>query len=234
MSEPRSWAIVPAAGQGKRMGVSLPKQYADLLGQPVLQRTLQRLVDTHLFDGIVLAAKPNDGRANAIASLFDSIIPACGGAERVLTVRNALSELADKASEHDWVFIHDAARPCVRVQDILNLHAAIQSEPAGGLLALPMRDTVKLSENQHATTTIDRSALWQALTPQAFRYGLLVEALNQAIHKGLTVTDDASAIELMGYTPLLVPGSSDNLKITFPEDMVLAENIIRTQEQSCG
>jgi 2-C-methyl-D-erythritol 4-phosphate cytidylyltransferase len=216
------------------MGSSLPKQYAELLGKSVLEHTLQRLTDTQLFEGIILVAQPNDGRANAIASLFKNVTLACGGSERLLTVRNALSELSDKAAPDDWVFIHDAARPCVRVNDIHRLHQAIQHDPIGGLLAVPMRDTVKLSENGRSTKTVDRSALWQALTPQAFRYGILVEAINQAVSKRSLITDDASALELLGHAPLLVEGASDNLKITFPEDMLLAQTLLQAQDESCA
>lgn len=228
-----AFAIIPAAGIGKRMGSSLPKQYAELAGKPVLQHTIERLRETQLFDAIVLAAQPNDGRAQAIASLFDNIILASGGAERVLTVRNALSELSDRAQPDDWVYIHDAARPCVRPDDILKLHQAILQDPIGGILALPMRDTVKQAQDHRSIKTVDRSALWQALTPQAFRYGVLVEAINQAIAQKLPVTDDASALEFMGHAPLLIEGASDNLKITYPQDMLLAETILQAQELSC-
>lgn len=219
------WAIVPAAGVGKRMGQSLPKQYMNLNGMPVLQHTLSRLTETQLFENIVLGSQPNDGRAHAIASLFPDVILAAGGSERFLTVRNALSELADKASENDWVFVHDAVRPCIRPKDIIKLYQAIEHDPVGGLLALPIRDTIKQSQAGRAVKTIDRDVLWQAQTPQAFRYGLLVEAVNHAIKEHLPITDEASAVEAMGYQPLLVEGSSDNLKITYPEDLTIAEAI---------
>jgi 2-C-methyl-D-erythritol 4-phosphate cytidylyltransferase len=234
LNDVKSWAIVPAAGIGKRMGSFVPKQYAQLSGKSVLEHTLQRLTDTELFEDIVLASQPNDGRAQAIASLFKNVILACGGSERMLTVRNALSELENKAAPDDWVFIHDAARPCVRVEDIHRLHQAIQQDPIGGLLALPMRDTVKLSDTGRSKQTVDRSVLWQALTPQAFRYEILVKAIHQAIAQRLPITDDASALEHLGHQPLLVEGASDNLKITFPEDILLAQTILQIQEKSCA
>jgi len=233
-SAPKNWAIIPAAGIGKRMNAHLPKQYMELAGRSVLEHSISCLSKTQLFTGIILAAKPNDGRANAIASLFKNIIPACGGLERVHTVRNALSELEGKASPNDWVFVHDAVRPCVRPEDIIRLHQAIQDHPVGGLLALPMRDTVKLAEAGHAVKTIDRTDLWQAQTPQAFRYGLLAEAINQAIANHLPITDEASALELLGHAPLLVEGSSDNLKITFAEDLLTAEHILKQRETACA
>lgn len=205
------------------MGSSLPKQYVDLAGKPVLQHTIERLLETQLFDEILIGAQPNDGRAAAIASLFKNVTLTTGGAERVLTVRNALSALSDRAQPDDWIYIHDAARPCVKPEDILKLHHAIENDPIGGLLALPMRDTVKQADQTRSIKTIDRSALWQALTPQAFRYGILVEAINQALAKKLPITDDASALELMGHQPLLIEGSSDNIKITYPQDLLLAE-----------
>jgi 2-C-methyl-D-erythritol 4-phosphate cytidylyltransferase len=229
-----NWAIVASAGKGKRMGGGIPKQYQSLAGEPVLQHTLKKLTQTQLFAGIVLAAQPNDGRAQALSTLFKDIIPACGGAERIHTVRNALAALEGRAAPEDWVFVHDAARPCVRPEDILRLHAAIQDHPVGGLLALPMRDTVKWAEGGHAVKTADRSVLWQALTPQAFRYGLLREAITNAITLGLAVTDEASALEAQGHAALLVEGSSDNLKITYPQDLFLAEKILEQQESTCA
>lgn len=205
------------------MGGSLPKQYMSLNGMPVLQHTLTRLADTQLFEKIVLAAQPNDGRAQAIASLFPQVILAAGGSERFLTVRNALSELADMAAPEDWVFVHDAVRPCVQPQDIIKLYQAIENDSVGGLLGIRVRDTIKQEQKGRVAQTIDRETLWQAQTPQAFRYGLLVEVINHAIEKKLMITDEASAIEAMGHQPLLVEGSSGNLKITYPEDLLLAE-----------
>jgi 2-C-methyl-D-erythritol 4-phosphate cytidylyltransferase len=234
VSSSKVWAIVPAAGIGKRMNTALPKQYLPLNDLPVLQHTLQSLTNTHLFSAIVLAAKPGDGRAHAIASLFKNIIPACGGFERAHTVRNALAELADRASPEDWVFVHDAARPCVRPEDILRLHQAIQDHPVGGLLAIPLRDTLKHAESGHAARTLDRNTLWQAQTPQAFRYGLLVEAIQHALANNIPITDESSALELMGHAPLLVEGSSDNFKITFAEDLLYAEHILKQRETTCA
>jgi 2-C-methyl-D-erythritol 4-phosphate cytidylyltransferase len=231
---PKSWAIIPAAGIGKRMNAHLPKQYMTLNDLPVLQHTLLALTKTNLFTGIVLAAKPGDGRANAIASLFKNIIPACGGFERVHSVRNALAELNGRASPDDWVFVHDAVRPCVRPEDIIRLHQAIQDHAVGGLLGLPVRDTMKQAEAGHAIKTLDRSELWQAQTPQAFRYGLLVDAINQALANNSVITDEAQALELVGHAPLLVEGSSDNIKITYSEDLTHAEHILNQRETACA
>lgn len=227
------WCVVPAAGLGKRMGMSLPKQYQELAGKPVLEHTLTRLNETGLFENIVLAAQPNDGRAQAIASLFPNIILASGGSERFLSVRNALLELADKADPLDLVFVHDAVRPCVLASDVIKLFNAIKDDPIGGLLAIPMRDTVKLADGLRSAKTIDRSVLWQAQTPQAFRYGILLEAINQAIAQKLSITDEASAVELLGHQPLLVEGSSDNIKITYAQDIILAQTILTQQETPC-
>lgn len=228
------WAIVPAAGVGKRMGQGVPKQYLEIFGRSVLEHSLSCLSQTHLFSGIVLAAKPGDGRANAIASLFKNIIPAAGGFERVHSVRNALSELKDRAQPDDWVFVHDAVRPCLRAQDIVRLHEAISSHPVGGILATPLRETLKNAQDGQITETLCRSNLWQAQTPQAFRYGLLVEAINKALVDNAVVTDEASALELMGHSPLIVEGSSDNVKITFPEDLLYAEFILKQREAVCA
>lgn len=205
------------------MDMAFPKQYLDLNGAPVLEHVMRKLTATELFKNIVIAAQPNDGRAMAIASLFPNSMLASGGSERVLSVRNALSELSDRAAPDDWVFVHDAARPCVRTQDILKLYQAIQSDSVGGLLAIPMPDTVKQAHEGRATHTVDRTVLWQAQTPQAFRYGLLVQAIQHALDNHLPVTDEASAIEALGHQPILVEGSSDNLKITYAHDLLIAE-----------
>jgi 2-C-methyl-D-erythritol 4-phosphate cytidylyltransferase len=142
-----------------------------------------------------------------------------------------LQGLADKVALDDWVWVHDAARPCVRTEDLQRLRQRVESHPVGGLLALKMTDTVKQADDQEAVAaTMDRSVLWRALTPQVFRYGLLLEALRRSLESGHRVTDEAQSMELAGHKPLLVEGSADNIKITSPGDLQVAELFLRRQD----
>jgi 2-C-methyl-D-erythritol 4-phosphate cytidylyltransferase len=143
---------------------------------------------------------------------------------------NALQELSTHASDEDWVLVHDAARPCVRTEDIARLIAQLTDDPVGGLLAVPVRDTMKrASSNQRVISTETREGLWHALTPQMFRFGKLRHALEQAIEDEALVTDEASAMELAGNEPLLVEGHADNIKVTRPEDLALATFYLQQQ-----
>jgi 2-C-methyl-D-erythritol 4-phosphate cytidylyltransferase len=158
------------------------------------------------------------------------VLTAPGGVERAESVANALTVLRERAADGDWVLVHDAARPCVRREDLVKLIAELRDDPVGGLLAVPVRDTMKQADaEQRCAATVDRSRLWHALTPQMFRLGALRAALRAALAAGVTVTDDASAMERVGLRPRLVEGHADNLKITRPEDLALAEFHLRQQ-----
>ena len=158
------------------------------------------------------------------------LFAAPGGTERAESVLHALDVLRLHAADDDWVLVHDAARPCVRAQDLQTLVAALYDDPVGGLLAVPVRDTMKqATDDRRCAGTVDRSRLWHALTPQMFRLGLLHTALHTAQAADVTVTDEASALEYAGYWPRLVEGHADNLKITRPEDLPLAEFYLRQQ-----
>lgn len=229
---PRYWVIIPAAGSGRRMGSDIPKQYLTMHGQSVLTHTLQRVGQMDMIAGIVVAIAPNDQYwpTLSLASLRIPVWTVHGGKERADSVMNALRYLAQYAAPQDWVLVHDAARPCVRQSDIQRLINAVQNEPAGGILAIPVRDTMKRADaTRHIATTVERNALWHALTPQMFRLGLLQEALENAIQQNITVTDEAMAIEKLGYQPLLIEGSADNIKITRQEDLALAEFYLQQQ-----
>lgn len=154
-----------------------------------------------------------------------------GGVERCHSVLNGLHALAARAAEHDWIMVHDAARPCVSHSDLDRLFAAIRDEPAGGLLGMPVRDTMKRAgADSHVMETVDRDRLWHALTPQVFRFQMLLEALEGAIQTGVSVTDEAAAMEHAGHRPLMVEGRADNIKVTRPEDLDLAAFYLRQQE----
>ncbi len=225
------WGVVPAAGIGTRMGAATPKQYLQLAGKTVLQWTLERLSVQPQINGLVVVLSPGDDRWNSMD--VDFPIPVSrvdGGVERCHSVFNALLALSEYASPSDWVLVHDAARPCVRNSDIDRLIESIRHHAVGGLLASPVRDTMKRCDATGTILeTVAREYLWHALTPQMFRLGPLRDALGAAIEKGFLVTDEASAVEHAGFAPRVVPGHSDNIKITRPEDLISAEFYLRQQ-----
>ena len=214
-------AIVPAAGVGSRMQADRPKQYLMLHGKTVLEHTLQRLLDYPVIEKILLAVAPNDQFIGQLPIIKHPKIQLVkGGETRADSVFSGLSCI--EKPEDTWVLVHDAARPCLRHDD-LNKLLKINDEH-GGILAIPAVDTIKRAVDfQRILHTEDRNQLWQALTPQFFNAALLLNALKYASEQGWTVTDEASAMELAGFQPHLVAGRSDNIKITRPEDLALAE-----------
>ncbi len=231
MSQTRYWALVPAAGIGLRMGSDIPKQYLPLNGGTVLDQTLQTLLSHPRIDGIYIALAADDRWWGDTASATDPrIVAVDGGAERCHSVLNALKVLQESARPEDWVLVHDAARPCLRSTDLDLLMDSLKDHPVGGLLGVPVRDTMKRTDQVAAVTeTVPREGLWHAYTPQMFRLGTLAKALQGAIDNGLVVTDDASAIELAGMRPQMVEGHDDNIKITRPEDLALASFYLKKQ-----
>lgn len=224
------WLIVPAAGRGSRMQADRPKQYLSLAGRSVLACTLERLHQAFPDAVLRLCLDSEDAWFDPEDVPFSAWQRVSGGDERVDTVRHALSALADEAADDDWVMVHDAARPCVRLEDLHRLRTALDDEAIGALLATPVADTMKRADERgRVSHTEPRDDLWHALTPQAFRFDLLRQALDAALATGATVTDEASAIEAMGLAPRLVPGSRDNLKITRPEDLAMAARILAWQ-----
>ena len=227
MTSPRHWALVPAAGIGKRMGSAVPKQYLPLAGRPVIAHALATLLAHPRIAGVVVAIGAEDEWWPTVAAELTAAKPlwvVTGGAERCYSVLNGLEALRQWAMLNDWVLVHDAARPCLTAEDLDRLFAELTGDPVGGLLAVPVRDTLKQADaTGRVAATVDRSRLWHALTPQMFRMGTLHEALRAALMRGLLVTDEAAALEASGFTPRLVEGRADNLKITRPEDLALAE-----------
>jgi 2-C-methyl-D-erythritol 4-phosphate cytidylyltransferase len=226
----RLWAVVPAAGKGSRMGADRPKQYLELAGRTVLEHTLRRLLAEPRIAAIVvaLAAEDADG-PRVIASLGPRVRATSGGAERCHSVLNGLDALPEAAAD-DWVLVHDAARPCLRQADLAKLIDDLSGGDCGGILAVPVRDTLKrCAADGSIEHTVDRASLWHALTPQMFRLGILREALRAALAAGRLVTDEAQAVELAGRVPRVVEGHADNIKITRPEDLPLAEHYLKTQ-----
>lgn len=234
MSEPSYWVVVPAAGVGKRIGGSVPKQYLELGGRAVIDHTIERLLLHPSVDGLYLAISDGDSRwADSEFAGHPDLVTVPGGAERCHSVFNALTQLLSRASTDDWVLVHDAARPCVRRSDIDHLIAILRDHDTGGLLGMPVRDTMKRTDAaDRVTETVERTHLWHAFTPQMFRLGILHEALRGALEAGFLVTDEASAIEWAGHRPIMVEGHSDNLKITRPEDLPLAAYFLERQRQT--
>jgi 2-C-methyl-D-erythritol 4-phosphate cytidylyltransferase len=229
----RRWAVVLAAGRGERFGSHVPKQYQRLLGRTVLDWSLAPLLGESSISSIVVALARNDRRWRRTMSAREPRIETCaGGDRREQSLANALEHLADRASAADWVVVHDAARPCLATRDLARLLAATARDPVGGLLAVPVGDTLKRSaDGRHSDETIDRRRLWRAATPQVFRYGILKRALALCLERGRIVTDEAAAIESFGLRPRLVPGSSDNIKVTEAGDLELAEAVLRARRR---
>jgi 2-C-methyl-D-erythritol 4-phosphate cytidylyltransferase len=227
---PHCYALVPCAGVGTRSGTSLPKQYAQIAGRAMVAHTLAALAEVSRLDMTLVVLSPDDDR-------FGSALPGTtgarcqtarsGGATRAETVANGLAVLAGRgARANDWVLVHDAARCLIRPQWVERLIAACWDDVVGGLLALPLADTLKQERAGRVEATLERSGKWAAQTPQMFRLGLLQQALAAA---GPAVTDEASAVEALGHAPLLVPGELENFKLTYPGDFELAERLLRTR-----
>jgi 2-C-methyl-D-erythritol 4-phosphate cytidylyltransferase len=217
------WAVVPAAGVGKRMNADRPKQYLGLTGKTVIEHTLSRLLQANVFSAVAVAISAEDPYWPELdVAKHELIITTPGGKERADSVLSGLKAIRDKANDDDWVLVHDAARPCLTTGDIHLLIDTLANDEVGGILALSSHDTLKNVQGYDILGTLDRQAIWRALTPQMFRYGMLKTALEEA--KGNpAVTDEASALELMGLTPKIVEGRPDNIKITRPEDLALAQ-----------
>lgn len=222
------WALVPAAGAGRRMGAGIPKQYLPLAGKTVLQITLDKLLAVPGVQGIIVALAEDDRHFSKL-KCTSAVTCVVGGAERADSVYQGLLWLETQGRHNDWVLVHDAARPCVRVENIQRLIARATAENCGAILATPVADTLKKASAMHVAHTVNREFLWAAHTPQMFRVGQLREALTNALRAQVPVTDEASAIEHAGGRVLLVPDSRDNIKITQPEDLGLAEQILRQQ-----
>ncbi len=215
-------ALVPAAGIGARATVAgadlIPKQYRNIAGEPMLKHAVRALLGDPRIEQVQVLTAPHDDLAHQVLSdLPRTIICAAGGAERADTVLNGLEQAG--LAENDWVLVHDAARPGLPKEALSRLIDACIEHGVGGLLAMPVADTIKAADQAgHVLRTVDRTHLWAAQTPQMFRFGLLIAALRQAKQSGQALTDEAQAMELAGYQPLLVPGSGRNAKVTWPDD----------------
>ena len=224
----RFHALIVAAGAGSRFGSELPKQYALLEGKPVLQHSIDRLAAGLPLDGITVALAPDDRwYERAIGTQRGVTALRCGGATRAATVRNALGALTSAASE-DWIVVHDAARPCVDRRSLARLQQELAGDDVGALLAIPVVSALKRADDAgRVASTEPREQLWQAQTPQVFRCGVLRNALAQPGAE--LAVDCAQAVEALGLRPRLVAGSANNLKISYPEDLMLAAAILAAE-----
>lgn len=233
------FAVVPAAGSGSRFGGEVPKQYARLGGVPVLNRTVRTLLAEPRIERVYVTVAADDKRAadllaHEVASGRVKVI-ASGGETRARTVRNALTAVTGGGAKNDdWVLVHDAARPGLDAAALARLIDTVKDHAVGGLLAVPVADTIKReikaeeAAHKQVESTVYRTGLWQAQTPQMFRVGLLVQALNEALQDEAEPTDEAQAIERSGHAPLLVPGTRNNFKITVQEDLDAMEKLMGT------
>lgn len=229
--EPRIHALIPAAGQSVRFGGTTLKQYAHLLGQPVMAHSIEAVQKHPAVTGVTIALAPDDG-------IFDELIRpdyphvsrVAGGGSRAQTVMNGLRYIQQNFPDCDWVLVHDAARPCLSASSLNDLIKLGVTSPGGAILAVPVGDTLKRADEAgYIDHTVDRATLWAAQTPQLFRLNLLATHLEYALSRGQDPTDEAATMEAAGLRPLLVRGASTNIKITGAEDLALAEFILRHQ-----
>ena len=232
-SKPRRFALIVAAGASDRFGGSEPKQYAMLSGAPLLARTIAALNESVVLETIfVVIAVADTLYQQRIGDIAGVVALRCGGRTRAESVRNGLAAIGEWVEAEDWVLVHDAARPCVDVATLNRLLHELEDEPIGGLLAIPLADTLKRSETGaglRCASTEARTGLWCAQTPQMFRYAILNHAFRQA--DLATITDEAQAVEALGLKPRLVQGSSANIKVTYPEDLELAAAILAARRR---
>ena len=239
----RFFGLIPAAGKGERYGAALPKQYQVLAGRTVLNHAVDSLVvDTPLTRVYVVHADRDAHCAEVVGAGYRIATLACGGPTRARSVRNSLAALRGELTDDDWLLVHDAARPCLPHDVLMQMLRELGTDPVGGLLAIPVADTLKReaplhegggsgsSHQRHVLSTEPRAGLWQAQTPQMFRFGLLFDAYKS--ERALDATDEAQAIEMLGHRPRLIMGSTANIKITWPGDLALAESLLQKRESA--
>jgi 2-C-methyl-D-erythritol 4-phosphate cytidylyltransferase len=227
MNSPLVWCVVPAAGRGTRVGGDCPKQYLPLAGRPLIEHTLERLAAHPQIAGLLVVLGATDTHWSGIGTLHGKpVLTAVGGAERSDSVLAGIDALPGVVGANDFVLVHDAARPCVRLADISKLIEQVATVD-GGLLGAPLRDTLKRADAAGCSElTEPRDQRWRAFTPQMFRRAQLSAALREAARRGVNVSDEAMAMEQAGFAPLLVEGAEDNIKVTTAADFALAEFLL--------
>lgn len=216
----RYFVIIPAAGIGTRMNADIPKQYLKINHQSILEHSLNCFLSDSRFEKIMLTLNQNDQHWQQLNLQHPKLETVIGGLERCHSVLNGLLALRDRADDEDWVLVHDAARPYLQKQDLDKLIDTLKDHPVGGLLGMPVRDTLKrVNDKNEIIETVDRKNLWHAFTPQMFRYKKLLDALEAAISHHQIITDEASAIEFIGAKPVMIAGNPTNIKITQQTDL---------------
>lgn len=232
LTSQKLWAVIPVAGSGSRFSSQQLKQYMLIDDKTVLEHTLEAITQLPL-SAYVLAKSPNDQQLAQLNLPSAHLAHVClGGAERVNSVLNGLYYLKNQCHAHDddWVMVHDAARPCVQYQHLNALYQQCLNTGQSAILATPVRDTLKKADTaQKILHTVNREQMWQAQTPQMVQLGVLIQAIECALANGVTITDEASALEYIGEVVHLVQGSSDNLKITYADDLRLAKLILQAR-----
>lgn len=224
---PKVFALVLAAGQGTRIGDPVPKQYLPLAGKPMMFHSIEALAAVSRVEKVFVVLAPLDRHwgAHDWSALPDKVEAAfCGGAHRAESVLNTLKHLESRVAADDWILVHDAARPCIMTELVEQFLDEVGEDGVGGLLAMPLADTLKRADDQQRVCeTVPRAGLWRAQTPQLFRYAML----RKGLEKSPVATDEAQAVESLGYEPRLAEGENSNIKVTFAEDLELAELILR-------
>ena len=229
MTSERFFGLIPAAGAGERMGLATPKQYLELCGRTMLYHSVRALLADARIDTVfvVLAPADHEFKQHPWGEFGERVAPLyCGGATRHDSVLNGLVAASSTVEPDDWILVHDAARPCLGPHELRRMIDALAADEVGGILGVPVADTLKRADvADRIQTTEPREHLWQAQTPQMFRHGLLLQALSRTAK----LTDEAGAVEALGLKPKLVQGSTANLKVTYPEDLQLAQTILTSR-----
>ena len=223
------WVVIPAAGIGRRMGGDIPKQYVSVNGKTIVEHTIDNFIGRKEIENICIAISESDKFWSALPiSKNKKMITTMGGSERYESVYNGLCALKDKANDDDWVLVHDAVRPCLKKSIIDRLITDVSSNDVGGILALPCFETMKkVNNNRHIEETINREIIWRAQTPQVFKYKKLLLAIENAINENIHITDEAMAMELLNYKPIVIMGDEKNIKITHQTDLKHLELFLR-------
>jgi 2-C-methyl-D-erythritol 4-phosphate cytidylyltransferase len=224
--------VIPAAGIGERVGASIPKQYLQIAGKTILEHAINPFVSNSRIVGITVALHPEDTHfvtldmSKAASEKIHSVV---GGATRAQSVLNALDSFEAQLGEDDFVLVHDAARPCLTAGDLDHLMDVCFKHEVGGIIGSRVTDTIKQVENSDIVNTLDRESIWRAYTPQMFRFGILQSAIQEAFKNNVCITDEASALEYIGYQPCMVEGDARNIKVTTAEDVSLAEIFLQKE-----
>jgi len=215
------WVVIPAAGVGSRMGVDKPKQYISINNKTIIEHTIDCFIHREEIEKIIVAISEEDEFWPTLSiSKHKKIVTAPGGEERYQSVLNSLQALVGKVENNDWVMVHDAARPCLNQSAIDRLIIELRTHDVGGILAMPCRDTMKRANDiGEIDKTVERDSLWHAQTPQMFKYGKLLSAIEDALKNNVVVTDESMAMERLGYKPILVHGHQENMKLTHKDDL---------------